>query len=99
MSEDQENSVLKSKTADSIDRLKEDANGVSVMSKSKARSLRRKRAKQRKKAMDLQEEKKAEPQGEENHIVPLPQEGQTSKKKKARKKKKKIGRTTQERCC
>jgi len=88
MSEDQENSVLKSQSIDSVDSLKEDANGVSVMSKSKARSLRRKRAKQRKQAIDIQEEKKAEPQGEENHIVPLPQEGQTSQKKKARKKKK-----------
>lgn len=88
MIEDEENSVLKSQSTESTDSLKEDANEVAVMSKSKARSLRRKRAKQRKKAMEIQEEKKAEPQGEANNTVSLPQDVQTSKKRKARKKKK-----------
>jgi len=88
MSEVQENSVLSSQSADTIDSLEQDANGDPVMSKSKARSLRRKRAKQRKKATEIQEEKKVESQDKENDVAPFAQESQVTKKKKKPRKQK-----------
>ena len=89
MSEVQENSVLSSQSGDTIDSFTQDANGELVMSKSKARSLRRKRAKQRKKELEMTGEKKAEEsQDKENDATPLAQESQAAKKKKRSRKKK-----------
>jgi len=88
MSEVQGNSVLSSQSVDSVDSFKQDENGEPIMSKSKARSLRRKRAKQRK-VTGIQEEKKAESQDKENLVDPLAQESQAAKKKKKSRKRKK----------
>lgn len=89
MSEVQENSVLSSQSGDTIDSLRQDANGEPEMSKSKARSLRRKRAKQRKKVVEINGNKKADAsQDKENDVTPLAQESQAAKKKKRSRKKK-----------
>lgn len=87
MSEVQENSVLSSQSGDTIDSLTQDANGELVMSKSKARSLRRKRAKQRKQLEKNGEKKAEKSQEKENDAAPLAQESQAAKKKKRSRKK------------
>lgn len=94
MSEVQVNGVLSSQSTESVDSIQQsnsvDSNGEPVMSKSKARSLRRKRAKQRKKeAMNgaSQGENKSESQDKENNGASASEENQASKKKKQRKKK------------
>ena len=98
MSEVQVNSVLSTQSTDSTDSIK-DVNGEPVMSKSKARSLRRKRAKQRKKALEsqqveglpveAQQVEKAESNDKENQADPLPQESTVAQKKKKPRKRKK----------
>ncbi|VEU34046.1 unnamed protein product [Pseudo-nitzschia multistriata] len=94
MSEVQVNAVLSTQSADTVDSTQSrDANGNPIVSKSKARSLRRKRAKQRKKAAMQNggqgvEEKKTEPQDKENSGAQQPK-GQAGAKKKKRHRKKK----------
>jgi len=99
MSEVQNNAVLSSQSADSVDSLKQagstdsvlDANGELILSKSKARSLRRKRAKQLKKngGLQVQEEKKVESQDNDNNGAPPSAQYDQSTKKKSKKKSKK----------
>lgn len=92
MDEDEKNAILSTQSVDSVGSVSQDANRDLVMSKSKARSLRRKRAKQRKKAMEVKEEK-TESHDKENHDSPvtgkIKNEESKKKKKKPRKKKKK----------